>query len=313
VFELIFSLLLLVSSPVELPDVKLAFKSCDEKDCDIYMMESLDGKPVNLTNFPAPDTYPDWSPDGEKIAFASRRDGNWEIYIVDLETKEQRRLTRDPSLDSLPRWSPNGRMIAWNRNHELYLMDPLTGRWSKLTEGMGVTGLEWFPGGRKILFYSMSRGGFCLLDIKTGLLEDLPKPPHKLDGVFGLSISPDGRKLVYASNHEVLKGSALYGLYMMDLISGEFKRLIRDPDGNCILPCWSPDGRFIFFTSDNKGKNLDGVDIWIMTPEGEVVRQLKLEKANYAPDVFDPRYAYHSVSPGVNLKEMLWGMIKGRR
>ena len=311
-FELIFSLLLLVSSPVELPDVKLAFKSCDEKDCDIYMMESLDGKPVNLTNFPALDAYPNWSPDGRKIAFSSKRDGNWEIYVIDLETKEQRRLTHNSLLDTFPKWSPNGKMIAWNRNHDLYLMNSLTGRYRRLTESMGVTGLSWFPGEEKILFYSLVDNGFHLVDIHTGHLETLPKPPHS-KSIYGFSISPDGRKLVCASNHEVLKGSALYGLYMMDLISGEFKRLIRDPDGNCTFPCWSPDGRFIFFTSDNKGKNLDGVDIWIMTPEGEVVRQLKLEKANYAPDVFDPRYAYHSVSPGVNLKEMLWGMIKGRR
>jgi len=312
-FAIIFSLLFMISSPVELPNVKLAFESFDERNCDIYMMESLDGKPVNLTNFPALDAYPNWSPDGRKIAFSSKRDGNWEIYVIDLETKEQRRLTRNSLLDTFPKWSPNGRMIAWNRNHDLYLMNPFTGRYSRLVEKMGVTVLTWFPGGREILFYSMSRHGFYLVDVQTGLLEELPRPPHKLEGISGFSVSPDGRKLVYASNHEVLKGSALYGLYMMDLINGEFKRLIRDPDGNCTFPCWSPDGRFIFFTSDNKEKNLDGVDIWIMTPEGEVVRQLKLEKANYAPDVFDPRYAYHSVSPEVNLKKVMWGIIKESR
>ena len=85
-----------------MPNVKLAFESFDERNCDIYMMESLDGKPVNLTNFPALDAYPNWSPDGRKIAFSSKRDGNWEIYVIELETKEQRRLTHNSLLDTFP-------------------------------------------------------------------------------------------------------------------------------------------------------------------------------------------------------------------
>jgi len=90
-----------IPSTVELPDVKLTFRSCDKKDCDIYMMESLEDKPVNLTNSPALDAYPNWSPGGRKIAFSSKRDGNWEIYVIDLETKEQRRLTHNSLLDTL--------------------------------------------------------------------------------------------------------------------------------------------------------------------------------------------------------------------
>ena len=38
----------------------------------------------NLTNDPARDFSPSWSPDGRHIAFVSDRDGNEEIYVMEL-------------------------------------------------------------------------------------------------------------------------------------------------------------------------------------------------------------------------------------
>jgi len=43
---------------------------------------------TNLTNNPAEDEFPSWSPDGKKIAFQSYRDGNSEIYVMILNHSE---------------------------------------------------------------------------------------------------------------------------------------------------------------------------------------------------------------------------------
>ncbi len=40
------------------------------------------GNPVNLTNNPASDSDPAWSPDGSMVAFLSNGDGNGEIYVM---------------------------------------------------------------------------------------------------------------------------------------------------------------------------------------------------------------------------------------
>jgi len=56
------------------------------------MMPSESISPVNqfnLTNNPAIDYSPSWSPDGAKIAFWSSRDGNFEIYVMNSDGTNQ--------------------------------------------------------------------------------------------------------------------------------------------------------------------------------------------------------------------------------
>jgi TolB protein len=86
-----------------------------------------DGKSQrNLTNDPADDRSPRWSPDSQRIAFVSERDGNLEIYIMGANGENQRNLTNNPAWDSFPTWSPDGQRIAFHSyrdgNCEIYVM-----------------------------------------------------------------------------------------------------------------------------------------------------------------------------------------------
>ena len=49
---------------------------------DIYVMDADGSKVERLTDDPADDRYPSWSPDGTRITFSSDRDGNPEIYVM---------------------------------------------------------------------------------------------------------------------------------------------------------------------------------------------------------------------------------------
>jgi TolB protein len=61
---------------------------------------------TRLTDNPAADFLPAWSPDGARIAFVSNRDGNREIYMMNADGSGQTRLTDNPAEDSSPDWSP---------------------------------------------------------------------------------------------------------------------------------------------------------------------------------------------------------------
>jgi TolB protein len=81
-------------------------------------MMDADGKNLRrLTNDPATDTMPAFSPKGDQIAFSSDRENGYQIYTIDLllETgvAHARRITNSPGLNMHPRYSPDGEWLIF--------------------------------------------------------------------------------------------------------------------------------------------------------------------------------------------------------
>jgi hypothetical protein len=93
---------------------RLAFQGDRAGNWDIYTMRAgcdIKGAEAagscdlrQLTDDPADDLLPAWSPDGRAIAFVSFRDGNPEIYVMDSSGGHQHRLTFSPSGEWRPAW-----------------------------------------------------------------------------------------------------------------------------------------------------------------------------------------------------------------
>ena len=58
-----------------------------------------------LTDNPADDFQPAWSPDSLRMAFVSDRDGDFEIYVMSADGSAETRLTNNAADDIEPAWS----------------------------------------------------------------------------------------------------------------------------------------------------------------------------------------------------------------
>jgi hypothetical protein len=91
----------------------LAFTSEKDGNPDIFTMWADGSNQVNLTNNPARDFEPAWSPDGKKIFFISERTGEAHIFSMNLDGSNVTQLTDDPGIEYSFSWSPDGTKIGY--------------------------------------------------------------------------------------------------------------------------------------------------------------------------------------------------------
>ena len=123
---------------------------------DIYLMNT-DGQGVlNLTNHPADDVQPIFSPTGEHILFCSNRDRSplsFDLYLMDSDGSNVRRVFAKSRERVTPAWSPDGKQIIYVRSDlgvpYLYIA-PIDGK----REDRVVIGIMpvWSPDGKEIAF-----------------------------------------------------------------------------------------------------------------------------------------------------------------
>jgi Tol biopolymer transport system component/predicted Ser/Thr protein kinase len=106
------------SQPAASPDGRWVAFLCIQGDSrDIFVVPAAGGTPVNITNHPAADFHPAWSPDSLRLAFVSERDGEQHVWLQDVVNGRPSggatRLTRGAAFENAPAWSPNGRRIAF--------------------------------------------------------------------------------------------------------------------------------------------------------------------------------------------------------
>src|SRR5215217_5243124 len=95
------------------PGTRIAFDSDRDGNREIYTMFTDGGDQTRLTDNPAFDGEPAWSPDRSQLAFVSDRDDTNNIYVMDADGSDVRPLTANRADNIDPAWSPDGQMIAF--------------------------------------------------------------------------------------------------------------------------------------------------------------------------------------------------------
>jgi len=153
----------------------LALTMSYEGNSEIYKIDPSEGRvEARLTNNPAIDSSPCFSPDGSQIAFVSNRQGSPQIFVMSASGGGAKRVTFQGKYNQTPRFSPRADkpQLAFTGRDErgvfdIFILDLKSGRIDRLTQGKG-SNLDptWSPDGR-LLAYVSSRGGLYVQNPET--------------------------------------------------------------------------------------------------------------------------------------------------
>ena len=110
-----------VSDPQISPDgKKIAFVLSEsflkegKRNSEIYLMNSDGSGQRQMTNNPAADFHPRWSPDGKKLLFVSTRENGTQAWVLPVDGGEAKQLTDISTGVSNPEWTPDGKSIIFS-------------------------------------------------------------------------------------------------------------------------------------------------------------------------------------------------------
>jgi Tol biopolymer transport system component len=191
---------------------------------------------------------------------------NWEGAVSMADpTKElnlaQHPLTDNDAYDAECAYSPDGKWICFTSNRnggdlDIYVMHADGSHVVQITKTKGYDGGPFFSPDGKSLLYRADRKGNDLLQVfvgdlafdSSGEITGL-KTEHQItddENVnWGPYWHPDNRHIIYATSRH---GHANYELYLMRR-DGSFNTRVTFSPGADILPVFSPDGKYLMWTS----------------------------------------------------------------
>lgn len=252
---------------------RIAFSSDRGETYDIWTLDIATGDLRQWTSDSVENYEPTWSPNGTQIAYvANDTDTSTQtIKAVDRDGKTRTLFTAETgaTLHS-PSWSPDGADVAYIRQtkNESTSVIANPGAVDLMISGEQVTDGEdvfiftpdWLSADE--ILYSAD-GDIRVLKLESGTASDIPftasfnlpavdyepksygfddRSSRDVQGILAPRLSPDGERVAFI---------ALNDLWMMRI--GESPHRITDDSYYQADPAWSPDGRYITYSSDKSG------------------------------------------------------------
>jgi len=237
------------TTTIPLKDRRIAFQTKRDGNFEVYSANPDGGDPRNLTQSPAHDGEPAWSPDHTRLAFDSDRAGGFDVYVMNADGTNVIQLTTEPAPDGYPSWSPDGTKIAFislrDGNSEIYVMNADGTGTQRLTKNLNDDAHPvWSPDGTRIAFHTDRDGNYEVYSMNADGSDpkNLTNTPASDKNP---SWSPNGARLAFDSTRDGSKAE----LYVMGTDGSLPIRLTTDDDDDN-WPAWSPDGGRLAFQTD---------------------------------------------------------------
>lgn len=222
------------------PDMRQGYVWAVYDSYDIFKANADGSNPVQLTNTPGYDAEATIGPDG-RIVFTSVRDGDMEIYSMNGDGSDVRRLTNMPGPDGGAFYSADGSQIVWRGRHP----EPgaeLDEYFSLLKQAL------WRP--TSVELFTMNRDGGNVRQVtKLG------------KAAFAPFFSPDGTKIIFASNHHDERGRN-FDIFLIN-VDGTGLEQVTFNDTFDGFPMFSPDGTKLIFASNRLGAKEGDTNIFV--------------------------------------------------
>ncbi|MGD0267828.1 MAG: winged helix-turn-helix domain-containing protein [Candidatus Sulfotelmatobacter sp.] len=187
--------------------------SCDTRPGEhpnIYILGADGSPPRRLRDDTSDDGVASWSHDGRWLYFASNRTGKWQVWKRRVEGGEPEQITKDGGFAAFE--SPDGKSIYYAKFNEGGIFQVAVDGGAEIKVVSEPSGGNWgyFAVGRDGLYFlgdtgtpAKQRPGFKYFDFATKkitVMGDMEKSPY--EGAPGLSVSPDGKYLLYVQLDE---------------------------------------------------------------------------------------------------------------
>jgi eukaryotic-like serine/threonine-protein kinase len=207
-----------------------------------------------ISTFPGSHGAASFSPDGSMIAFENNADGVRRIWIKNLNTGDPVPITPTEIPGSRPRWSPLNDQIVFSSGtfglsrmtENIWTVPPLGGTPRKLIEH--ARNPNWSFDGKLLVFEREAEIWIANADgSNQRKVEGIPKVPVLVVDRFP-AFSPDSSEIVF---FQITFGTI--GDYFIIPTKGGQPRQITFDHAAGERSCWTPDGKYIIFSSARKG------------------------------------------------------------
>jgi Tol biopolymer transport system component len=207
---------------------------------DIYTSNADGSQLRRLTSYGVYTAEATVSPDGRTIVFTSLKDGDLDIYTMNVDGTNVRRLTTTPGYDGGPFFSPDGRRIVYRAWHPTD---------SALVQYHSLLAQRLVRPNRMELWVMNADG--------SG-----QRQITRLGGAnFAPFFAPDGRRIVFSSNHKNPR-SRNFDLYLVNLDGSGLEQVTTHSEFDG-FPMFSPDGRKLVWASNRGAARLGETNLFL--------------------------------------------------